>query len=107
MKISKHCVIATMMIVVVLAISFSWRISDTTLSAGGLTDAYAAEITEPLDLKTATAEQLNALPGIGEAYSNKIFKARLYKRKDELVLKKLIPQATYDKIKDQIVANQK
>jgi DNA uptake protein ComE-like DNA-binding protein len=107
MKISKQWVIATMMIVGLFAISFSSRISDTTLSVGGLTDAYAADITEPLDLNTATAERLKALPGIGEAYSEKIIKGRPYKRKDELVQKKLIPEATYDTIKDQIVAKQK
>jgi competence protein ComEA len=47
------------------------------------------------------------LPGIGEAYSKRIIEGRPYKRKDELVQKKVIPQATYDKIKDETIARQK
>jgi len=65
-----------------------------------------AQAAEGLDINTARGDQLMALPGIGPAFAREIIEGRPYKGTDELVQRMIIPQASYNTIKDQINAKQ-
>ena len=70
--------------------------------------SYAGDRADKLvDINSASEDQLKELPGIGDALASRIVKQRPYKRKDDLVDKKVIPEAAYERIKHQIVAKQK
>ena len=93
-------------ILVVLLVFAGGAMAQTKDAAKAPAKAESAK-QQLVDINSASADELKGVPGVGDAYSKKIVENRPYKRKDELVKKKVVPQATYDKIKDHIIAKQK
>ena len=86
--------------------AFAQTAGPATTPAKPATAAPAAR-TPLIDINTATASELDVLPGVGPARAQAIIKGRPYKSKDELLRKKVIPENVYNGIKDRIVAHQK
>jgi competence protein ComEA len=91
----------TRLIALLVALAFALGAGTTTAWAQAQTPPAAKKA--PVDINSASPAELKALTG-SEAEAKKIVEKRPYKSTDELVQKKVMPKATYDKIKDQIVA---
>lgn len=103
----KKNAIRSLLLAVVLILGMGAAFSQPQSSTDMKQGAASSSAKQLVDINSATKDQLDALPGIGKVYAQKIIDGRPYARKDQLVSKKIVPQSTYDKIKDLIIAKQK
>jgi DNA uptake protein ComE-like DNA-binding protein len=99
----------------VLALALTFAVADQTANAQAKKAPSGAKASKSetshagsqVDINSATLDELKSVPGIGDAYANKIIAGRPYKSKSQLKSKGVLPEGVYDKVKDNVIAKQK
>jgi competence protein ComEA len=97
--LSRSVIFATILAVLYPTANYAAEGMKTSTAAPGIRPTRV----KPLDINSGPIEDLKALPGINDAYAQKIVAGRPYEKRDDLVSRKILPPSTYKKIKDRII----
>jgi DNA uptake protein ComE-like DNA-binding protein len=100
----KYCTFALLLNVALFFVACGRGSSVVGLKNSNARPANNRSSSELVDLNSASKNQLIELPGIGEAYAQKIIDGRPYREKTDLVRRNIIAQSTYEMISDKVIA---
>jgi len=99
----RHIVLSVGLALTLALLPFAKAAPASAMQSGAMSAMHSQM--SKLDINTASADQLQAIPGIGDVYAKKIIAGRPYATKNQLVTKGILPRGVYDKIKDRIIAH--
>ena len=76
--------------------------SDVKAMAEGVREGWNRD--KPLDLNTASRDQLMSLPGMSASEADRVIAGRPYNDSVDVETRHIVPKAEYDRIADQITA---